>query len=49
VLLKESAHYHKKCVIVVTHSAELAREADVVYGIKKGVLQTMGPPQSRKK
>jgi putative ABC transport system ATP-binding protein len=38
-LLGESAHYHKKCVIVVTHSAELAREADVVYGIKKGVLQ----------
>jgi putative ABC transport system ATP-binding protein len=48
-LLKESAHYHKKCVIIVTHSAELAREADVVYGIKKGVLQTMGLPQSRKK
>ncbi|MDR1002413.1 MAG: ABC transporter ATP-binding protein [Oscillospiraceae bacterium] len=40
-LLKESAHYHKKCVIVVTHSAELAREADVVYGIKKGVLQNV--------
>ncbi|MDR0896810.1 MAG: ABC transporter ATP-binding protein [Oscillospiraceae bacterium] len=39
VLLKESAHFHNKCVIVVTHSADMAREADVVYGIKKGVLQ----------
>ncbi|MDR0963856.1 MAG: ABC transporter ATP-binding protein [Clostridium sp.] len=37
-LLKESAHNYQKCVIVVTHSAELAREADVVYGIKKGIL-----------
>lgn len=43
-LLKESAHYHKKCVIVVTHSADMAREADVVYGIKKGVLQVIGTP-----
>lgn len=40
-LLKESAHSHQKCVIVVTHSAELARVADVVYGLKKGVLQTV--------
>jgi putative ABC transport system ATP-binding protein len=38
-LLKESAHYHKKCVIVVTHSADMARQADVVFGLKKGVLQ----------
>jgi putative ABC transport system ATP-binding protein len=52
-LLKESAHYHKKCVIVVTHSAEMAREADVVYGIKKGVLQVIenanGSRESKKK
>jgi putative ABC transport system ATP-binding protein len=40
-LLKESAHYHKKCVIVVTHSADMAREVDVVFGLKKGVLQTV--------
>lgn len=37
-LLKESAYLHKKCVIVVTHSADLAKNADVVYKIKKGVL-----------
>lgn len=38
-LLKNSAHEQHKCVIVVTHSTDLAKEADVVYGIKKGVLQ----------
>ena len=38
-LLKNSAHEQHKCVIVVTHSADLAKEADVVYWIKKGVLQ----------
>jgi putative ABC transport system ATP-binding protein len=40
-LLKESAHYHKKCVIVVTHSADMAREADVLFGLKKGVFQSI--------
>jgi putative ABC transport system ATP-binding protein len=48
-LLKESAHYHKKCVIVVTHSAELAKEADVVYRLQKGVLQMMGVAKKRGK
>lgn len=37
-LLKESAHDHNKCVIVVTHSADIAREADVVFDLKKGLL-----------
>ncbi len=37
-LLKESAHHHNKCVIVVTHSVDIARQADVVFGLKKGVL-----------
>lgn len=40
-LLKDSAHYHKKCVIVVTHSAEMAREADVVFELRKGLIQTI--------
>lgn len=39
ILLKESAHYHKKCVIVVTHSADMAREADVVLGLKSESLE----------
>lgn len=38
-LLKKSAHEQNKCVIVVTHSNEVAREADVVMRLKKGQLQ----------
>ncbi len=37
-VLKECAHKLNKCVIVVTHSAELAKEADVVLRLKKGEL-----------
>ena len=37
-ILKESAHQMNKCVIVVTHSNELAKQADVVFRLKKGVL-----------
>lgn len=38
-ILKESAHQMKKCVIIVTHSGELAKQADVVFRLKKGELQ----------
>ena len=37
-ILKESAHEQNKCVIVVTHSGELAKQADVVLRLKKGEL-----------
>ena len=37
-ILKESAHEQDKCVIVVTHSGELAKQADVVFRLKKGTL-----------
>jgi len=37
-LLKDSAHKMGKCVIVVTHSHELAANADVVYALKQGLL-----------
>ena len=37
-ILKESAHEQDKCVIVVTHSGELAKQADVVFRLKKGDL-----------
>jgi putative ABC transport system ATP-binding protein len=47
LLLKESANKHKKCVIVVTHSADLASKADVVYSIKKGVLQVVDKGEKR--
>ena len=48
-LLKDSAHNQHKCVIVVTHSADLAKEADVVYGIKKCVLQIIQQSEKGKK
>ena len=35
-ILKECAHQMNKCVIVVTHSNELAKQADVVLRLKKG-------------
>ena len=38
-ILKESAHQMGKCMVVVTHSNELAKEADVVFRLKRGVLQ----------
>ena len=37
-ILKDSAHRMNKCVIVVTHSDELADQADVVFRLKRGVL-----------
>ena len=39
-ILKESAHQMRKCVIVVTHSNELAKQADVVFQLKKGELKS---------
>ncbi|MEY8311402.1 ATP-binding cassette domain-containing protein [Oscillospiraceae bacterium 42-9] len=41
-ILKESAHKSGKCVIIVTHSRELAKQADVVMRLKKGVLDIQG-------
>ena len=38
-VLKESAHTFGKCVVVVTHSSEVARQADVVLEIKRGHLK----------
>ena len=37
-ILKECAHQMNKCVIVVTHSCDLAKQADVVLRLKKGEL-----------
>lgn len=38
-IFKESTHKSGKCVVIVTHSNELAREADIVFCLKKGELQ----------
>ena len=40
-ILKESAHELNKCVIVVTHSNELATRADAVLNLKRGSLYTV--------
>lgn len=39
-LLEECAHHLGKCLVVVTHSYELARHADVVLRLRKGQLTT---------
>lgn len=41
-LIKKTAHELGKCVIVVTHSKQLAKEADVVLEIDHGVLRKQG-------
>ena len=38
-ILKESAHKSGKCVVIVTHSNELAKEADMIFRLRKGDLQ----------
>lgn len=40
-ILKESAHSMGKCVVIVTHSQEVAKEADVVFRLKRGIIQTV--------
>ncbi len=40
-ILKESAHKSGKCVVIVTHSNELAKEADVIFQLRRGELQTL--------
>jgi len=35
-ILKNLAHEHDKCVIVVTHSKDIAAEADIVFKLKGG-------------
>ena len=51
-ILKDSAHKSGKCVVIVTHSNELAKEADEVFRLRKGDLQisdTSEIEQERKK
>ena len=38
-ILRQAAHENSKCVIVVTHSKQLAKEADVVLQLKDKTLQ----------
>lgn len=38
-IFKELAHTHNKCVIMVTHSNEIAQQADQTFYLRKGVLK----------
>jgi putative ABC transport system ATP-binding protein len=38
-ILKESAHAFQKCVVVVTHSNDVAKQADVILKLKRGNVQ----------
>ncbi|MDE6024532.1 MAG: ABC transporter ATP-binding protein [Lachnospiraceae bacterium] len=40
-ILKECAHQMNKCVVIVTHSNELAKQADVTFRLKKGGLHQL--------
>lgn len=37
-ILKDCAHQMNKCVVIVTHSGDLAKQADVVLRLRKGEL-----------
>lgn len=41
-IFKKLAHEHNKCVIVVTHSKEIAQESDQTFRIRKGGLELNG-------
>lgn len=43
-ILKECAHQMQKCVVIVTHSNDLAKQADVVFCLRKGELQVSDAP-----
>ncbi len=43
-ILKESAHKLNKCVVVVTHSNDIAKQADVVLRLKRGEVQILERP-----
>lgn len=38
-ILKENAHDFQKCVIVVTHNSEVAKQADVVFKMNHGKVE----------
>ena len=37
-IFQNLAHHHQKCVIMVTHNANIAKASDQAYTLKKGVL-----------
>ncbi len=45
-ILKECAHQMNKCMIIVTHSNELAKQADMILKLRKGELQIVDASDS---
>ena len=45
-ILKECAHQMNKCVVIVTHSNELAKQADVILKLRKGEMQIADTPDT---
>ena len=43
-ILRDSAHKMNKCVVAATHSHELAKQADVVFQLRKGALRILEGP-----
>ncbi len=39
-ILEETVHQMKKCAVIVTHSHEIAKRADVIFHLKHGELKT---------
>lgn len=37
-ILEDSVHQMNKCAVIVTHSNEIAKKADVVFRLKRGTL-----------
>lgn len=40
-ILKECAYQMNKCMVIVTHSNDLANQADIIFRLKKGELQQL--------
>lgn len=41
-ILEENVHQMNKCAVIVTHSNEIAKRADIVFRLKRGILHIMG-------
>lgn len=39
-ILEENVHKMNKCAVIVTHSNEIAKRADVIFRLKRGELKT---------
>ena len=40
-ILEENVHQMNKCAVIVTHSNEIAKRADIVFRLKRGILHIM--------